>query len=378
MRIIALFVITFMMVVNFASADETISTDVAERARNATVLVSNQMGENDGGFGSGVVISPSGMVLTNYHVIHRADTLRVFFYDPKDNNYYPAEVIGIDPVADLALLQLKVDEKMLPLEFLLIEDEEWTVAEPVMAIGHPMGIQWTVSLGHIASTIRTGKISPYVSTLQHSAEIHQGNSGGPLINSDGEVVGINTYLMMPEKAWSGIAYAIRGDIVKYSVDQMLNHEGPVKYPAFRLQLRGLTEFGVKWINKNHPDQIVPENIFGMVILAIDEGGWAEQHGMEAFDVVVAIDGEPINNMLDVRNAVMGTGLTPGDRVDLLIIRDRHFRKIPYEITWIDFTNYLDFYDSSMDEKEMPRVPEPEKPEEPPVEDEPSIYDNKDQ
>ena len=378
MRIIALFVITFMMVVNFASADETISTDVAEKARNATVLVANQMSDNDGGFGSGVVILPSGLVLTNYHVIHRADTLRVFFYDPKDNNYYPAEVIGIDPVADLALLQLKVDEKMLPLEFLLIEDKEWTVAEPVMAIGHPMGIQWTVSMGHIASTIRTGKISPYVSTLQHSAEIHQGNSGGPLINADGEVVGINTYLMMPENAWSGIAYAIRGDIVKYSVDHMLNHEGPVKYPAFRLQLRGLTEFGVKWINKNHPDQVVPENIYGMIVLDIEEGGWAYQQGMESFDVVVAIDGEPINNMLDVRNAVMGTGLKPGDTVDLLIIRDGHFRKIPYEITWIDFTSYLDFYDSSMDEKEMPRVPEPEKPEEPPVEDEPSIYDNKDQ
>ena len=365
MRIIALFVITFMMVVNFASADETISTDVAERARNATVLVANQMGDNDGGFGSGVVITPTGLVLTNYHVIHRADTLRVFFYDPKDNNYYPAEVIGIDPVADLALLQLKVDEKMLPLEFLLIETKDWTVAEPVMAIGHPMGIQWTVSMGHIASTIRTGKISPYVSTLQHSAEIHQGNSGGPLINADGEVVGINTYLMMPEKAWSGIAYAIRGDIVKYSVDQMLYNEGPVKYPAFRLQLRGLTEFGVKWINKNHPDQVVPENIYGMIVLDIEEGGWAYQQGMEAFDVVV-------------RNAVMGTGLTPGDKVELLIIRDGHFRKIPYEITWIDFTNYLDFYDSSMDEKEMPRVPEPEKPEEP-VEDEPSNgYDNKEE
>ena len=378
MRIIALFVISFMMVVNFASADETISTDVAEPARTANVLVANQMGDNDGGFGSGVVITPSGLVLTNYHVIHRADTLRVFFYDPKDNNYYPAKVVGIDPVADLALLQLKVDEKMLPLEFLLIETKDWTVAEPVMAIGHPMGIQWTVSMGHIASTIRTGKISPYVSTLQHSAEIHQGNSGGPLINADGEVVGINTYLMMPENAWSGIAYAIRGDIVKYSVDHMLSHEGPVKYPAFRLQLRGLTEFGVKWINKNHPDQVVPKNIYGMIVLDIEEGGWAYQQGMEAFDVVVAIDGEPINNMLDVRNAVMGTGLKPGDTIELLIIRDGHFRKLPYEITWIDFTNYLDFYDSSMDEKEMPRVPEPEKPEEP-VEDEPSNgYDNKEE
>ena len=374
MRIIALFVITFMMVVNFASAND-ISTEIAEKARNATVLVSTTSGEG-GGFGSGVVISSTGLVLTNYHVIHRADTLRVFFYDPTDNNYYNAEVIGIDPVADLALLQLKVDKKMLPLEFLLIEDEEWNVADDVMAIGHPMGIQWTVSVGHIASTIRTGKITPYVSTLQHSAEIHKGNSGGPLINEDGDIVGINTYLLMPENAWSGIAYAIRGDIVKYSVDQMINEEGPVKYPAFRLALRGLNEYGVKWIKENHPDVTVPENIFGMIILSIKEDGWAEKHGMERFDVVVAIDGEPVNHMLDVRNIVMGRDYQPGQLVELLIIRDGHFRKIPYELTWIDFTDYAEFYDESMVEKKM--IPTPDTNDEkvpvPPQDDEPSSYE----
>ena len=375
MRIIALFVITFMMVVNFASAND-ISTEIAEKARNATVLVANERNSNDGGFGSGVVISPTGLVLTNYHVIHRADTLRVFFYDPTDNNYYSAEVIGIDPVADLGLLQLKVDKDMLPLEFLLIEDEEWNVADDVMAIGHPMGIQWTVSVGHIASTIRTGKITPYVSTLQHSAEIHKGNSGGPLINEDGDIVGINTYLLMPENAWSGIAYAIRGDIVKYSVDQMLNNEGPVKYPAFRLALRGLNEFGVKWIKENHPDETVPENIFGMIILSIKEDGWAEKHGMERFDVVVAIDGEPVNHMLDVRNIVMGRDYQPGQQVDLLIIRDGHFRKIPYELTWIDFTDYAEFYDESMVEKKMIPTPDTnnEKVPVPPQDDEPSSYE----
>ena len=375
MRIIALFVITFMMVVNFASAND-ISTEIAEKARNATVLVANERNSNDGGFGSGVVISPTGLVLTNYHVIHRADTLRVFFYDPTDNNYYNAEVIGIDPVADLALLQLTVDKKMLPLEFLLIEDEEWNVADDVMAIGHPMGIQWTVSVGHIASTIRTGKITPYVSTLQHSAEIHKGNSGGPLINGVGDIVGINTYLLMPENAWSGIAYAIRGDIVKYSVDQMLNNEGPVKYPAFRLALRGLNEYGVKWIKENHPDVTVPENIFGMIILSIKEDGWAEKHGMERFDVVVAIDGEPVNHMLDVRNIVMGRDYHPGQLVELLIIRDGHFRKIPYELTWIDFTDYAEFYDESMVEKKMIPIPAPDdnKAPVPPQDDEPSSYE----
>jgi len=373
MRIIALVVFTVMLVVNFASA-ENISTEIAEKARNATVLVANQQGESDGGFGSGVIISPTGLVLTNYHVIHRSSKLRVFFYDPQDNNYYGAEIIGIDPVADLALLQLKVNKDMLPLEFLLIESEEWNVADLVMAIGHPMGIQWTVSLGHIASTIRSGKITPYVSTLQHSAEIHQGNSGGPLINTQGDIVGINTYLMMPNKGWSGIAYAIRGDIVRYSVDQMLNNQDtPVKYPAFRLSLRGLNEFGVAWIKEKYPDRPIPENIFGMIVLEVKEDGWADKHGIKKFDIVVAIDGNPTNNMLDLKDIVMGGDYKPGQKADLLIIRDGHFRKIDYEVSWIDFDSYLDFYDSTMDEKEMPRVPTPT---EPPADDEPSSFDSK--
>ncbi len=375
MRIIALFVFTVMLVVNFTSAG-AISTEIAEKARNATVLVSTSRGERDGGFGSGVVISPSGLVLTNYHVIHRADTLRIFFYNPDDNNSYGAEVIGIDPVADLALLQLKVDKDMLPLEFLLVESEEWNVADDVMAIGHPMGIQWTISVGHIASTIRSGKITPYVSTLQHSAEIHKGNSGGPLVNEQGDIIGINTYLLMPENAWSGIAYAIRGDIVRYSIDHMLNNQDtPVKYPAFRLALRGLNEFGVKWLEENHPDRKFPTNIFGMIVVDIKEGEWADEHGMEKFDVVVAVDGEPTNNMLDIRDIVMGRNYKPGQIVDLLIIRDGHFRKVKYELVWIDFENYLEFYDKSMVEKKMipesilpPTLPTP-------PDDEPSSYYN---
>ena len=375
MKIIAMFVFTVMLVVNFASAGD-ISTEVAEKARNATVLVSTSIGERDGGFGSGVVISPSGLILTNYHVIHRADKLRIFFYDPDDNNYYNAEVIGIDPVADLALLQLKVNKDMLPLEFLLIESEEWNIADDVMAIGHPMGIQWTVSVGHIASTIRSGKITPYVSTLQHSAEIHKGNSGGPLVNEQGDIIGINTYLLMPENAWSGIAYAIRGDIVKYSVDQMLNNADiPVKYPAFRLALRGLNEFGVKWLEENHPDRKFPTNIFGMIVVDIKEGEWADEHGMEKFDVVVAVDGEPTNNMLDIRDIVMDGNYKSGQIVDLLIIRDGHFRKVKYELVWIEFKNYLEFYDKSMVEKKMapesllpPTLPTP-------PDDEPSSYQN---
>ena len=115
----------------------------------------------------------------------------------------------------------------------------------------------------------------------------------------------------------------------------------------------------------------------MIIIEINKEGWAAQNGMKPFDVVVAIDGEPINNMLDVRSIVMGGNYQPGEQVELLIIRDRHFRRILYELTHIDFENYLEFYDTSMDEREMPRIPTPEEPELPPEfnDDEPSMKKN---
>ena len=139
---------------------------------------------------------------------------------------------------------------------------------------------------------------------------------------------------------------------------LTEQEGPVKYPAFRLNIRGLNEHGVEWIKENHPGQIVPENIFGMIVLEVDDEGWAAKHGIKVFDVLVAIDGEPVNNMLDVKNVVMEGDYKAGQKVHLLIIRRGHFRKIEYELTHIDFENYLEFYDTSMREREMPSRPPP--------------------
>ena len=111
-----------------------ITTETVEKARDATVLVA----QGKQGFGSGVVISPDGLILTNYHVIHRAELLRIFFYDPKDLNYYIAEVVGIDPVADLAVLQLNMPPHKLPLTYLDI-GTDYEIAQEVIAIGqyHP-------------------------------------------------------------------------------------------------------------------------------------------------------------------------------------------------------------------------------------------------
>ena len=364
MRILATIVFTFTLCV---SAWADIPTEIIEKARDATVLIANKAAE--GGMGSGVLIDDKGLVLTNYHVIHRAEELRVWFFDKDNSNTYTADVIAIDPIADLAILRMNLPAHKLPTKFLKIESEEWAIAQEVAAIGHPMGIQWTVSLGHISHTDRTGRITPYVATLQHSAEIHRGNSGGPLINSEGNVVGINTYLLMPDQKWSGIAYAVRGDIVQWSIDQMLE-TGEVNYPAMRLNVRQINEFGIKYLKENYPDFTPPINVYGMIVLSVEEGEGAATQGIKLFDVIVAINGMPTNHMLDVSDIIMGKKYKPGQKVSLLLIRDRHIRRMDYELTNIEM-DYLKFYDASSSNP-SDAVPEPLPPDESEEEEEQSF------
>ena len=206
-----------------------------------------------------------------------------------------------------------------------------------------------------------------MATLQHSAEIHRGNSGGPLINSIGDIVGINTYLLMPDRKWSGIAYAVRGDIVEWSVNQMIER-GETFYPALRLSVRGLNEWGIEYLKKAHPEFKPPINVYGMIVLEIEAGGYAEVNGIQPLDVVIAIDGEPTNHMLNVSDIIMGRRYEPGRIVELLIIRDQHIRKIEYPLGRIEM-DYMDFYDeSSKNPEALPAPPsqEPEEEQSPPV------------
>ena len=343
-----------------------VSTSTVEKARDATVLVAtrnenNQMGN---GFGSGVVISETGIVLTNYHVIHRAEVIRVWFYDPTDSNYSFAKVIGIDPVADLALLQLELDPDLPPPVYLEIEQETPVIAEAVVAIGHPVGLQWSVTTGSINHQARPGKITPYVNVIQHSAEINKGNSGGPLINTNGDIVGINTYMLAPDGQWAGVAYAIRGDTVYDSVEQMLE-DGDVTYAAFKIRLLNLSEFLAKGIAKEYPDEKDVPNTFGLIAIEVKEEDWAYEHGVRSFDTFVAVEGFPINTLYDLKKIIKG--YRPGDMVTVIYIRDKHFRIMDYELGQIEFDEYLDFYDKKMVDrfdKEAPKEEE-ERPTPPP-------------
>ena len=341
-----------------------VPTETVEKARNATVLVATQNENNSmgNGFGSGVLISETGIVLTNYHVIHRAEIIRVWFYDPTDSNYSFATVIGIDPVADLALLQLELDPDLPPPVYLEIEQEIPTITEPVVAIGHPVGLQWSVTTGTINHQERPGKITPYVNVIQHSAEINKGNSGGPLINANGDIVGINTYMLAPEGQWAGVAYAIRGDTVYASVEQMLE-DGDVTYAAFKIRLINLSEFLVKGIAKEYPDEEDIPNTFGLIAIGVEEDDHAYEQGVRDFDTFVAVEGYPINTLYDLKKIIKG--YKEGDMVTVIYIRDSHFRLMEYELGAIIFDDYLDFYDKKMVDRFDKEAPKEEKKMQPP-------------
>ena len=350
-----------------------VPTAVIEKAREATILVGAE-GEKKGssGFGTGVVIDPSGLALTNYHVIHGAETVRIFFWSPEDLNDYSAEIIGIDPVADLALLQIKVREDMLPLPYLKIEPTEFVIGQDVVAIGHPLGLQWTVTKGTLSHLNRPGKITPYVTILQHTAMINRGNSGGPLINEVGDIVGINTYVLMDKsKGWSGVAYAIRGDNVYNAVGQMKesyrpNDPGMVIYTALKIGVRNMNKFFIARVKEQFPEENIPSGIFGLMAMGLEEGDYASGQGIENFDVIVSFDGVPVNYLRQLKELIVN--YNPGDVVTLMIIRDGHFTTLEYTLGEIEFDGYEEFYDKGNEEQfdeqpQQPPVPEEEEEEE---------------
>ena len=314
-------------------------------AREATVLI--QIHNEDktwGGMGTGFFVNETGQVLTNYHVIHRAHRILVWLYDRDDLNYYVGEVIGNDPVADLALLQLKLPEHKLPVPYLTIEADldKMEVSSEVYAVGHPMGLDWSITKGIINNLTRTGVITPYVHIIQHTAQMNQGNSGGPLLNLEGNVVGVNTYIMAPKGGdWTGVGYATRGDTVYDSVVQMIA-TGEVSRPALRMGIGMLNEFSGKRLQDEFPDTKIP-NIYGLIVGGeVEEGSYPALQGIKRFDTIVAINGQPTNNMSQLEEIV--STVKPDDIVTLMIIRDYHFILLEYKIAELVFDDHEKYYD----------------------------------
>jgi serine protease Do len=333
---------------------------LVERARDAVLMVSGVDAEGKGGFGSGFLISGDGLFVTNYHVIHRAVTIRCWFYDEEDPKNYIAEIVGIDPAADLAVLKLKLKEGMEPLTHLSIEGdlEDIKVGEPVIAIGHLLGLDWTVTMGNVSHINRPNYISPYVKMVQHTAPINRGNSGGPVINAEGKVIGVNTTVRLMANNTVGVAYAVRGDILNETVLKLINGE-EIKRAGMGVKLRQLSEFSIEKLSKLAKDILVP-NVFGAMVVEIEEDSHPYKQGLRNFDVIIAVDGVPTNGSGSVASELFDNSV--GDVVKLIVIRDSMFIVIPYSLKEMEF-DYMAFYDKRVEQEETQKENPDEYPDE---------------
>ena len=308
--------------------DELKFESVIERTKKSVVLLSmnpNVDPETEpkkSGLCSGVVVDDIGHVLTNFHCVYNQNYIRLYYYDEDDWQNYEVNVIGLDPLADLALLKVIGKEEPIPyLEF--AEDAgKIKAGTDVFALGHPMGMAWTVTKGIISSTERYSR-HPFIKALQTDAAINKGNSGGPLMNMKGEIVGINALIISRNQQNAGVGLAIRGDIVKKSFESMLV-TGRVDRPAVGIMIMPLAQSKQRnKIIKEFP-KLKPEfipNTFG-VFVRPDE---SLPKGLKKFDTIIGVNGEMTNDGLQFSDELYKYKI--GETITLTIVRKRRYMKV---------------------------------------------------
>lgn len=256
------------------------------------------------GVGTGFVIDASGLVVTNAHVVERADDLRVRLSDGRE---LPARVVGRDGKLDLALLQVDGGGEALQAAT-LGTSEQVRVGEHVVAIGNPFGLGHTVTLGIVSAKARSIGAGPYDDFIQTDASINPGNSGGPLFNAKGEVVGINTAI---RAGASGIGFAIPIDVLRDVLPQ-LKETGRVTRGKLGLVFQPVTADLAKALGLDAPR--------GALITDLEPGGPAVRAGLRSGDLVLAVNGVAVQHSEDLpRNVAKNP---PGSTVKLSIVRGR--------------------------------------------------------
>lgn len=266
--------------------------------------------------GSGVIVDAGrGLVLTNNHVIENADQIVVSLFDGRQE---PAEVVGTDPATDIALLRVSGRElQAAPIG----NSSTLQVGDLVFAIGNPFGLGQTITSGIISALGRTGiNQGGYEDFIQTDASINPGNSGGALVNSRGELIGINTAILSRSGGNIGIGFAVPVNLARAVMEQLVAH-GRVERGRIGVSIQNLTPdladaFGLNTLN-------------GALITSVERGSSAERGGLRRGDLVIAVDGREIRNASDLRNRI---GLVRvGDSVTLTIIRDGRQRELDLRV-----------------------------------------------
>ena len=256
--------------------------------------------------GSGFIIKENGIVITNNHVIANAEDILIRVGDKE----YNAEVIGADPYMDLAVLKMKTKDMFKPVSF--GDSNKARVGDWVVAIGNPFGLGGTVTSGIISARNRQIGLTRYEDFIQTDASINQGNSGGPLFNLKGEVIGVNTAIIAPGQSGSiGIGFAIPANAASNVIDQLLKF-GETK--------RGWLGVRIQEVTKEIADVEKLKKPEGALVASVGNNSPAEKAGIKAGDIILEFDGKRINTMKKLPNVVASTEV--GKSVELKIWRNK--------------------------------------------------------
>jgi serine protease Do len=265
--------------------------------------------------GSGVIVDPAGLIITNNHVVSKADEIKVYLSDKRE---FKAKLIGTDSKTDLALL--KIEAEGLPI-LTWADSDRLEVGEYVLAIGNPFGLNQTVTMGIVSAIGRASMgIAEYEDFIQTDAAINPGNSGGALVNVRGELVGINTAIFSQSGGNMGIGFAVPSNMARSIVEQ-LTKSGKV--------IRGWMGVSIQELSTELASQFGVPDLKGVLVSDVLDDSPAKRAGFERGDVIVEYDGKPVENPTQLRNMVAQTAI--GKKVPVKFIRDKRPRTLDITI-----------------------------------------------
>ncbi len=261
------------------------------------------------GIGSGFFVSADGYILTNYHIVRGQD---VFTVKLKDEHKYEAELVGSDPLSDLAVLKVNASKEFPYLAF--ADSEKVKVGHWAIAIGAPFSLAHTVTVGIVSHKRRAMGMNVYENFIQTDASINQGNSGGPLLDLNGNVIGVNDFILSSSGGNIGLSFSIAGNLAR-RVCRKLIRDGKVIRPWLGVSMGMLSEKQKEQLNIEH----------GVIIAGVIDGGPALTAGVVAGDVILEVDGKEISTPNDVMLAVFSRN--PGEVIKLKLQRNGDMREL---------------------------------------------------
>jgi serine protease Do len=257
--------------------------------------------------GSGFVVGSNGIILTNAHVVHNADKITVRFFDKRE---FPAMLQGQDLKTDIAIIKIDAKEKLQTVQ--LGNSDDLQVGEWVMAVGNPFGLDNTVTSGIVSAKGRHIGATPYDNFIQTNASVNPGNSGGPLVNAAGQVIGINLAIVNQGGSNSGIAFATPINLVKELLPQ-LERTGKVS--------RGWAGLAVQEMTSDLAQTLGVQGSRGALVAGLARGGPAERAGIKLGDIITEYDGKQVKEPADLPALV---ARTPADKkVQVKLLRDHN-------------------------------------------------------